>query len=230
MGLFDKLRKKAEKPQKDTEEMIDLEKPDSSGWDAITAAFEKLYPDQKNPKHYGVLVPWELGGDDPLTGISIYETNEYYHFVTYGLSEIFEKETDDPEVSGYGMEFTYKLKKSCISPEDEDGELRCVCGILQKIARITFSSGELFCADEYIYTGQTTGIDLHQKCGLTGFILVADKDADSIDTPNGRVDFVEFIGCTDDELLALKNKELTVPELYARLGSDITDYGRSSVL
>ena len=42
MGLFDKLRKKAEKPQKDTEEMIDLEKPDSSGWDAITAAFERL--------------------------------------------------------------------------------------------------------------------------------------------------------------------------------------------
>ncbi|WP_455529177.1 suppressor of fused domain protein [Ruminococcus sp.] len=230
MGLFDKLRKKAEKPQKDTEEMIDLEKPDSSGWDAITAAFEKLYPDQKNPKHYGVLVPWELGGDDPLTGISIYETDEYYHFVTYGLSEIFEKETDDPEVSGYGMEFTYKLKRSCISPEDEDGELRCVCGILQKIARITFSNGELFCADEYIYTGQTTGVDLHQKSALTGFILVADKDADSIDTPNGRVDFVEFIGCTDDELLALKNKELTVPELYAKLGSDITDYGRSSVL
>ena len=73
MGLFDKFRKKAEEPQKDTEEMIDLEKPDSSGWDAITAAFEKLYPEQKNPKHYGVLVPWELGGDDPLTGISIYE-------------------------------------------------------------------------------------------------------------------------------------------------------------
>ena len=41
---------------------------------------------------------------------------------------------------------------------------------------------------------------------------------------------MEFIGCTDDELLALKNKELTVPELYAKLGSDITDYGRSSVL
>ena len=230
MGLFDRFRKKEEKPKEETEEMIELEKPESSGWDAITAVFEKLYPDQKDPKHYGVLVPWELGGDDPLTGISIYETGEYYHFVTYGLSEIFEKETDDPEISGYGMEFTFKLKRSCIAPEDEDGELRCVCGILQKIARITFSNGELFRADEYIYTGQTSGIDYRQKCGLTGFILVSDKDAGSIATPNGKVDFVEFIGCTNDELLAVKNKELTVPELYAKLGSDITDYGRSSVL
>ena len=230
MGLFDKFRKKEEKPQEEADEMIELQKPECSGWDAITAAFEELYPDQKNPKHYGVLVPWELGGDDPLTGISIYETDEYYHFVTYGLSEIFEKETDDPEISGYGMEFTFRLKRSCIAPEDEDGELRCVCGILQKVARITFSNGELFRADEYIYTGQTTGIDLYQKSALTGFILVADKDVKSLSTPNGKVDFVEFIGCTDDELLAVKNKEMTVTELYSKLGSDVTDYGRSSVL
>ncbi len=234
MGLFDKFfdkfSKKAEKPQEETEELIELEKPECSGWDAITAAFEELYPDQKNPKHYGVLVTWELGGDDPLRGISIYETAEYYHFVTYGLSEIFEKETDDPEISGYGMEFTFKLKRSCIAPEDEEGELRCVCGILQKVARITFSNGELFRADEYIYTGQTTGIDLHQKSALTGFILIADTDVKSISTPNGKVDFVEFIGCTDDELLAVKNKTMNVPELYSKLGSDVTDYNRASVL
>jgi hypothetical protein len=101
---------------------------------------------------------------------------------------------------------------------------------LQKVARITFSNGELFRADEYIYTGQTTGIDLYQKSALTGFILVADKDVKSLSTPNGKVDFVEFIGCTDDELLAVKNKEMTVTELYSKLGSDVTDYGRSSVL
>ncbi len=230
MGLFSKFKKKAEKTQEETDEIIELEKPECSGWDAITAAFEELYPDQNDPKHYGVLVPWELGGDDPLTGISIYEAPEYYHFVTYGLSEIFEKETDNPEVSGYGMEFTFKLKRSCIAPENEDGELRNVCGILQTIARITFSNGELFHAGEYIYTGQTTGIDLHHKSALTGFILTADEEVKSISTPNGKVDFVLFIGCTDEELLALKNKELTVPELYARLGSCLTDYNRISIL
>ncbi|WP_173386349.1 suppressor of fused domain protein [Ruminococcus flavefaciens] len=223
MSLFDKFGKK-------DDDTVEIEKTDTKGWDAITAAFEKLYPDQKDPKHYGVLIPWELGGDDPLTGISIYETGEYYHFVTYGLSEIFEKETDDPEISGYGMEFTLKLRKAAIDPADEEGELRCICGIFQKIARITFEHGECFRANEYLYTGQTSGIDLHQKSALTGFIMITDTDAGSIDTPNGKVDFVEFIGCTDAELFALRNKELTVAELYGKLGSDVTDYTRSSVI
>ena len=59
--------------------------------------------------------------------------------------------------------------------------------------------------------------------------MIADTKVEGIDTPNGRVDFVEFIGVTDDELVRLKNKELTVNELYRKLGSDITDYNRESV-
>ena len=41
------------------------------GWDAITKECERVYPDQKNPKHYGTLIKWCLGGKDPLDGISI---------------------------------------------------------------------------------------------------------------------------------------------------------------
>jgi len=230
MGLLDKFKKNKKNHENDSEEMIEFEKQDMTGWDAITEAFEKIYPEQTDPKHYGVLIPWELGGNDPLTGISIYETDDYYHFVTYGLSEIYGKETDDPEISGYGMEFTMKLKKSSIDKKNEEGELRCVCGTLQKVARITFEHGELFNANEYIYTGQTAGIDCGQSSTLTGFILVADPSVGSIDTKNGRVDFVEFIGCTDDELVAVKDKRMTVEELYSAIGSDVTDYKRCSVL
>lgn len=201
----------------------------SFGWDAITKAFEKIYPQQTNPKHYGSLISWRLGGDNPFDGISIYETDEYYHFVTYGLSELYEKETDDPEWSGYGMEFTMKLKKSCVDPAEEEGELKCVCNNFSMIAKITFEHGELFRTNEYIYTGQTAGIDLHRSSALTGFILVADTSVLPIDTPNGRVEFVEFVGCTDAELRKLYDRELTVNELYGKLGSDITDYKRKSI-
>ena len=45
----------------------------------------------------------------------------------------------------------------------------------------------------------------------------------------GKVDFVEFIGATDLELIALKNKELDVKSLYEKIGSDITNYNRKSV-
>ena len=198
------------------------------GWNAITEAFEKVYPRQEEPKHYGVLIPWSLGGKDPLAGISIYDGGDYWHFVTYGLSELYEKECENMEYSGYGMEFTLKLKKGCY--DDEEAEIRGLCGILQSIARITFNSGELFEVFEYLYTGQTTGMDTQSKSLITGFIAIPDTDVEPIQTPNGKVDFVEFIGVTDAELVKIQNKEMTVKDLYEKLGTDMTDYGRKSVV
>ena len=103
MGLFSKFKKK---------EMKDENKIENFGWDAITEICEKMYPNQKNPKHYAPIIKWRFGGPDPLDGISIYDGGDYWHFVTYGLSEIYEKENNNKDVSGYGMEFTFKLKIS----------------------------------------------------------------------------------------------------------------------
>ena len=200
----------------------------TKGWDAIVEACEKIYPTQKNPKHYGTLISWKLGGNDPLDGISIYDGGDYWHFVTFGLSELFDKESSNLDVSGYGMEFTFKLKKD--NYENEELELKGICGILQSIARITFTRGEIFKSYEYLYTGQTQGIDTKGQSNITGFITIPDKELKSIDTPNGKVEFVEFIGVTDKELLAIQNKELSVEDLYNKLGTDVTSYNRNSIL
>lgn len=218
MGLFDKLKK----PKKEENEI------EAFGWDAITNECQRIYPEQKEPAHhYAALIKWVLGGNDPLDGISVYDGGGYWHFVTYGLSELYEKESDDKETSGYGMEFTFKLKKEPY--ENEEGEIKCICGILQSIARITFTKGELFNAYEYLYTGQTEGIDTKRQSNITGFITIPDTDLRIIDTPNGKCQFIEFIGVTNDELLAVRNQKLSVKELYEKLGSDITDYNRESV-
>jgi len=66
-------------------------KLDASGWDAITKEFERICPTQKNPLHFGTLISWEFGGKDPLRGISIYDGGEYWHFISYGLTELYEK-------------------------------------------------------------------------------------------------------------------------------------------
>lgn len=198
------------------------------GWDAITEECDRIYPNQKNPKHYGTLIKWQLGGNDPLDGISIYDGGNYWHFITYGLSEIYGKETNNKDISGYGMEFTFKLKKD--KYENEENEIKCICNILQSIARITFTKGEIFKVYEYLCTGQTQGIDVRKQSNITGFITIPDTSFKSINTPNGKLDFVEFIGVTNDELLALKNKEIDVETLYSKIGSDITDYKRKSVI
>lgn len=218
MGLFDKFKKNKEEEKEVS----------SAGWDCIDKKMEEIYPGQTNPKHYGALVKWRLGGNDPLDGISIYDGGDYWHFVTYGLTELYEKESENKDISGFGMEFTFKLKKD--NYEDEEGEIRCICGILQSIARITFNNAEVFNPYEFLYTGQTEGIDSRRKSNITGFITIPDTQLEAMDTPNGRVNFVEFIGATNSELLALKNKELSVKELYEKLGSDVTDYNREAMV
>lgn len=219
MGLFNKFKKNNKNENNDVK---------APGWDAITELCDKVYPNQKNPKHYGTLVSWQFGGNDPLQGISVYDGGDYWHFITYGLSELYEKESDIKEISGYGMEFTFRLKKD--NYENEENEIKCVCGILQSIARITFTKGELFNVYENLYTGQTEGIDYNRKSNITGFITVPDDKFHEIDTPNGKVCFVEFVGVTDNELKAIQNKQIRVKELYEKIGCDITNYNRGSVV
>ncbi len=218
MGIFDKFKK--DKNNKEVKENNML------GWDAITEECERRYKGQ-NPQHFGTLIKWNFGGNDPLDGISVYDGGDYFHFVTYGLSELYEKESDNKDISGYGMEFTFKLKKD--NYENEESELKCICNILQSIARLTFTKGEIFKPYEFLYTGQTQGIDAKMKSNITGFITIPDTVFNPIDTPNGKLIFVEFIGVTNDELLAVKDKNIDVKSLYEKLGSDITNYNRKSV-
>ena len=219
MGLFKKQKQLKNEEDVRVEEM---------GFDAITKEFERIYPNQINPKHYGTLISWKLGGNNPLQGISIYDGGDYWHFVSYGLSELYAKVSEVKEISGYGMEFTFKLKKE--DYDDVELELKCICGILQSIARLTFVDGEIFHPFEYLYTGQTMGVDVEQKSNITGFITIPDSDANILDTPNGRVEFVQFIGVTDKELKAILEKKMDVKTLYQKLGSDVTDYHRKSVV
>lgn len=196
------------------------------GWDAITEECERKYKGQ-NPQHFGTLIKWNFGGNDPLDGISVYDGGDYFHFVTYGLSELYEKESENKDISGYGMEFTFKLKKD--NYENEEDEIKCICNILQSIARLTFTKGEIFKPYEFLYTGQTQGIDAKMKSNITGFITIPDTVFNPIDTPNGKLIFVEFIGVTNDELLAVKDKNIDVKSLYDKIGSDVTSYNRQSV-
>ena len=225
MGVFDAWKKKNRADQTTQESE---EQDGAPGWEAITRTFETLYPGQTDPKHYAPIISMRIGGNDPLDGISIYDGGAYWHFVTYGFSELFEKESEDKEYSGYGMEFTFKLQKAGLT--DEEGEIRCICGILQSLARITFQQGEVFLPYEYIYTKQTTGIDAYQKSNITGFITVPEPKAKEIQTPNGIVVFVELVGATDAELKSIYEKKITVRELYDKLGTDITAYNRASVM
>jgi hypothetical protein len=217
VGLFDKIKKQPEPAIED-----DIASP---GWDAITARFDELYPGQTDPKHYGTLIRWQLGGNDPIDGISIYDGGDFWHFVTYGFTELYDKESDDNEYSGFGFELTLKLRKL---PGIDESEIKCICGVLQSLARYVFESHKCIAPYEYIYTGQQTGIDAKSASKLTGFLTLPDV-AGTLDTPNGKVEFVCVVGMTDRELRSVVDKEHTTKEVLALYGSDLTDYSRTDL-
>lgn len=198
------------------------------GMDAIEKEVKRVYPNESLYTNYVPMIRWELGGPDPLDRVTIYDGGDYYKYVTYGLTELYDKESKDQTKSGFGMEFTFKLKKDTY--KDEEGELKNVVGVLQTIARSTILHGEIFKPYEFVYTSQTEVMDTEQKSNISGFIIVPDKEIESLDTPYGRIDFLAFIGVTKEELLAIRKQEITVKELYEKLGTDVTSYTRKSVI
>ncbi len=198
------------------------------GMEAIDNEVESVYPSNTLHTNYVALERWDLGGTEPLDRVTIHDGGDYYKYVTYGLTELYDKESKDKTKSGFGMEFTFKLKKAAF--KDEEKELKNVVGVLQTIARSTILNGEIFKPYEFVYTSQTEVMDTEQKSNISGFIIVPDKELESLDTPYGRIDFLAFIGVTKEELLAIRKQEITVKELYEKLGTDVTSYTRKSVI
>ncbi len=66
------------------------------GWDTITNAVGAMHPGVE-PLHFAMASGVRLGA--PLDGISAYRAIDHWHLVTYGLTELFFKESDDAELS-----------------------------------------------------------------------------------------------------------------------------------
>ena len=92
---------------------------DAPGWAAIDERLKAVYgaaPD----KFYESTEPKAEGGDDPLEGIAVYrgeDPHPHWHLVALGLSELFEKMWNKPEVSGWGFELTFRV--ACDPDDDE---------------------------------------------------------------------------------------------------------------
>lgn len=166
------------------------------GWDAIDAALAPVYG-SREPKHYGTVLPAMLGGDDPLQGISVYKNlspEPHYHFVTYGFSELYEKESNDPEFSGYGFELTFRL--ACDAHADDEPPAWPL-NFLQNLARYVFSTGNAF--DERHHMTLNGPIAVEQETGITAIMLIKDPQLQEMDSRNGHVKFLQIVGLCEDE-------------------------------
>ena len=136
--------------------------------------------------------PPGLGG--ALNGISAFGGRDRWHFVTYGLTELFHKESDDPNVSGWGYELTLLTHASAEPP-------RWALSLLLAVARITQEQGEWFDAGHRLDTGG----DIAGGSGpLTAIAFCADRLVQPTAFPLGRYRFLQMVGITASELDEMK--------------------------
>ena len=115
MGIFDFFKKQSENQEaeevvyEEYEEVVEDVEPvedyvEAPGWEAISTEFARIYNNQEPVDHIEAIVKWRFGGPDPLDGVDVYDAGDSWHLVSYGLSELYEKLSEDSNYSGYGFE------------------------------------------------------------------------------------------------------------------------------
>ncbi|WP_342029584.1 suppressor of fused domain protein [Stenotrophomonas sp. CFBP 13718] len=201
------------------------------GWDAINGALGSLYADQQ-ARHFGAALAWTLGGKDPLDGISVYWSEAgrpHWHYVSYGLSELFDKQSEDPDVSGFGFELTFRLAAPA-GAGPADPPPTWPMNLLQNLARYVFQTGNTFEAGHHLDAHGPIAADRATLLHHVAFI--EDPQLPARDTVNGRLAFLQVVGLTADEVEAMRrwNSEAMLHAMAAAMPLWITDIARSSLL
>ncbi|MEV4055306.1 suppressor of fused domain protein [Amycolatopsis sp. NPDC049688] len=169
-----------------------MDEESAPGWDAIEAAVAPHVPAQE-PLHWGTgTVP----GQDGIYGISAYRGDGHWLLVTFGLTELFGKESDDPGTSGFGFELTLRVPVAGEQPAPWSLTL------LQRLGEYVFSTGRGFEPGHRLSPGgPITG---SADTRLTAIAFDADPVLGPIGTPHGAARFLTVFGITDDELRTAK--------------------------
>lgn len=183
--------------QKEYKNLFDED--DAVGWLEIDKVVEGIYGDQK-PRHYAPPVHYMVGGEDPLDGVSIYDSQKdmfHRHLVSYGMSELYyNEEAAGGEFSKWGFEFTFRLK-----PFAEDGDdPTWVVNLMNNLARYVIKSGKWF--EEYHVIPANGPIRLNStaEINIVGVAFVSDPELGKVQTPHGEVSFLQMVGVTANEM------------------------------
>ncbi|WP_432832356.1 suppressor of fused domain protein [Dactylosporangium sp. CA-092794] len=201
---------------------------DTAGWDAIDAALDRLYPGV-DPRHLGTILKWAFGGPDPLDGISFYPRQDpvpHWHAVSYGMSELYDKQSDNPDDSGWGFEFTFRLARD---PGESEPPV-WAANFLQNLARYVFQTGNWFEPNHHMDLNGP--IALEHRTLIRAVVFTEDPELGTIATPHGAVQFLQIVGITPDEYAATQAWSVRdfLELLAQRLPLLVTDLDRASVI
>jgi suppressor of fused len=116
----------------------------------------------------------------------------HWHLVTYGLTELRTKDFPDAGRSGWGFELTFR-----VAGEDSDRPLWAV-DLLASLGSYVWASRHPFAAGDHI--DLQGPIKMGSTSLITAAAVVEDPVLGSFVGPFGRVQFLQVVGLTADEL------------------------------
>lgn len=202
------------------------------GWDAIDRWVSGKFPGQ-TPHQFTSKTAYELDSASPLPAITVWRTASPsgWIYVTYGLSELFDKTSNDPDVSGFGFELTFRLP----AKPDEDAPPTWPLRLLQSLGHHVLSTGKGFDSGHAMNLGGSIvppRSDGPDECVLGGLICVPDPSLGKVTTVHGTLLFLRLFGVAVDELAVLGELELgSLVACLAELEPQaITDPSRASFM
>lgn len=164
--------------------------------------------------------------DGGLDGVLAYPLDGHWLLVTFGLTELGEKTSDEPRVSGAGFEFTCRIPR-------EDGDESVPAWILRVLHALAdrFLSGSDLDVGHWIVTPSPLGED-PANGDMTSLVIVPDVDVRAMDTDNGIVLFFQLVGLKADEGADVQKAGTAAPLVALLRDRDprmLTNPGRETV-
>ncbi len=179
---------------------------DAVGWLAIDKQLDSLYPGQE-PRHYAPPLHFMVGGEDPIDGTSIYDSEKqmkHLHLISYGMSQLYyDEEQAGKEFSKWGFEFTFRLKPFA----EDEGDPGWAIRMMNNLARYVYKSERWF--EPYHFVPANGPIRLETATDIVGLAFVPDPELGVINTPHGEVTFLQMVGLTKKETERLLAKPQT---------------------
>ena len=173
------------------------------GWDAIQAAFEALYPGA-DPLHSGAKRDRSV---DARFAVQAWRNEEVWHLTTLGLSELWDKQSERAEVSGWGMEITMLLRRDPGNNHPPTWPI----GLLRRLAEMVDKAKMVPQVGHRVDLRRPLDPDSADKPAgqLTALLFVPDDrlgEGGELDTPNGGLHFLRVVGISSEELAQAEAK------------------------
>lgn len=199
------------------------------GYAAIESALKRAYGGEDPHVILHRPVTKALGGPDVIDDFYVYKVDEpvpYWHLVTAGLTELNEKESDNPEISGFGFEFSLRVRRS----ETEEGPPHWAANFLENVSKYVFETGNVFAEGHTMNLNGPIAVDRDTE--IRAMAMREDPVLCEVDSPHGRFSFLQIVGLTLDELKAMKawTTDGVLSELAASDPELIVDLERPSIL